>query len=255
MSSARRLSRPFRPSRCRSEPANITAIANDVGTEVIFLRQLIAHARPDDVAVGDLHQRRLAQHRHGARRGAQARPADGGLLGYDGGEIVRRGLADMPLVVRSDYIPRIQEVQASDLPHHPRITGGDAHGMTELYGTASCPYTQRDARMAGVERPRIRGVRRGSRRRRPAAHACGHWRAIHRPGPLGGWCGGAGGMAGPRLPRRTELDAGMHELSIAMSIMESVQDEVDRHGYGLWRPFTSVWRTLRSGSRSIIGRV
>jgi D-sedoheptulose 7-phosphate isomerase len=36
-----------------------------------------------------------------------------GLLGYDGGEIVRRGLVDHALVVRSDYIPRIQEVQAS----------------------------------------------------------------------------------------------------------------------------------------------
>ena len=35
------------------------------------------------------------------------------LLGYDGGEILRRGLADFPLLVRSDYIPRIQEVQAS----------------------------------------------------------------------------------------------------------------------------------------------
>ena len=35
------------------------------------------------------------------------------LLGYDGGEILRRGLADFPMVVRSDYIPRIQEVQAS----------------------------------------------------------------------------------------------------------------------------------------------
>ena len=35
------------------------------------------------------------------------------LLGYDGGEIVRRGLADFPIVVRADYIPRIQEVQAS----------------------------------------------------------------------------------------------------------------------------------------------
>jgi D-sedoheptulose 7-phosphate isomerase len=34
-------------------------------------------------------------------------------LGYDGGEILRRGLADHALVVRSDYIPRIQEVQAS----------------------------------------------------------------------------------------------------------------------------------------------
>ena len=35
------------------------------------------------------------------------------LLGYDGGEVQRRGLADFPLVVRSDYIPRIQEVQTS----------------------------------------------------------------------------------------------------------------------------------------------
>lgn len=35
------------------------------------------------------------------------------LLCYDGGEIVRRGLADLPIVARCDYIPRIQEVQAS----------------------------------------------------------------------------------------------------------------------------------------------
>jgi len=27
--------------------------------------------------------------------------------------VARRGLADFPLIVRSDYIPRIQEVQAS----------------------------------------------------------------------------------------------------------------------------------------------
>ena len=32
---------------------------------------------------------------------------------FDGGEIHRRGLADFPLIVRSDYIPRIQEIQAS----------------------------------------------------------------------------------------------------------------------------------------------
>jgi D-sedoheptulose 7-phosphate isomerase len=35
------------------------------------------------------------------------------LLGYDGGEIKRRCLADFPIVVACDYIPRIQEVQAS----------------------------------------------------------------------------------------------------------------------------------------------
>ncbi len=35
------------------------------------------------------------------------------LVGYDGGEILRRGLADFVLAVPSDYIPRIQEVHAS----------------------------------------------------------------------------------------------------------------------------------------------
>ena len=36
-----------------------------------------------------------------------------GFLGYDGGEIGRRGLADVAVTVRSDYIPRIQEIHAS----------------------------------------------------------------------------------------------------------------------------------------------
>jgi D-sedoheptulose 7-phosphate isomerase len=95
------------------EPANITAIANDVGVEVIFLRQLIAHALPGDVAI--------AISTSGGSRNViaaleEARKRDlltVALLGYDGGEIRRLGLADHSIVVRSDYIPRIQEVQAS----------------------------------------------------------------------------------------------------------------------------------------------
>jgi len=95
------------------EPANISAIANDVGTDVIFLRQLIAQARPGDVAI--------AISTSGGSRNVIAALEEGrkrdlltvALLGYDGGEIVRRGLADVAVVVRSDYIPRIQEVQAS----------------------------------------------------------------------------------------------------------------------------------------------
>jgi D-sedoheptulose 7-phosphate isomerase len=95
------------------EPANVTAIANDVGTEVIFLRQLIAQARPEDVAVGistSGSSRNVIVALEEARKRGLATVA---LLGYDGGEIARRGLVDFPLVVRSDYIPRIQEVQAS----------------------------------------------------------------------------------------------------------------------------------------------
>jgi D-sedoheptulose 7-phosphate isomerase len=95
------------------EPANLTAIANDVGTEVIFLRQLIAQARPEDVAVGistSGGSRNIILALEEARKRKLLTVA---LLGYDGGEILRRGLADFPLIVRSDYIPRIQEVQAS----------------------------------------------------------------------------------------------------------------------------------------------
>ena len=44
--------RPIPAISLAMEPANITALANDVGTEVIFLRQLIAQARPEDVAIG-----------------------------------------------------------------------------------------------------------------------------------------------------------------------------------------------------------
>ena len=95
------------------EPANISAIANDVGTEVIFLRQLIAHARPDDVAIGistSGGSRNIIMALEEARKRKMLTVA---LLGYDGGEIKRRALADFPIVVQCDYIPRIQEVQAS----------------------------------------------------------------------------------------------------------------------------------------------
>jgi D-sedoheptulose 7-phosphate isomerase len=95
------------------EPANISAIANDVGQELIFLRQLIAQAQPNDVAVGistSGGSRNIILALEEARKRNLLTVA---LLGYDGGEILRRNLTDFPLVVRSDYIPRIQEIQAS----------------------------------------------------------------------------------------------------------------------------------------------
>jgi D-sedoheptulose 7-phosphate isomerase len=95
------------------EPANITALANDVGTEVVFLRQLIAQARSEDVAIGistSGGSRNIVMALEEARKRGLLTVA---LLGCDGGEIFRRSLADFPIIVRSDYIPRIQEVQAS----------------------------------------------------------------------------------------------------------------------------------------------
>ena len=127
------------------EPANITAVANDVGVDVIFLRQLIAQARPEDLAIGistSGGSRNIVAALEEARK---RNLLTVGLLGYDGGEVLRRGLADFPIVVRSDYIPRIQEVQASIYHVMREMLGKFTMPKVELYGTKTCPYTE-DAR-------------------------------------------------------------------------------------------------------------
>ena len=96
-----------------AEPATLTAIANDVGREFVFLRQLIAHLRPSDVVVAlstSGGSTNVIAALEEARKRGNATVA---LLGYDGGEVLRRRLADYPIVVRSDYIPRVQEAQAT----------------------------------------------------------------------------------------------------------------------------------------------
>jgi D-sedoheptulose 7-phosphate isomerase len=112
-----------------AEPANVTAVANDVGVEAIFLRQLIAHARPDDVAVGISTSGGSANILAALAEARKRGLLTVGLVGYDGGRIVGERLVDHAIVVRSDYIPRIQEVQAS--VYHvlrglvdPTLTGG-----------------------------------------------------------------------------------------------------------------------------------
>ena len=74
---------------------------------------MIAQAQPDDVAIAistSGGSRNLIMPLEEARKRKLLTVA---LLGYDGGEVLRRGLADFPLIVHCDYIPRIQEIQAS----------------------------------------------------------------------------------------------------------------------------------------------
>jgi D-sedoheptulose 7-phosphate isomerase len=74
---------------------------------------LIAQARPEDVAIAistSGGSRNIIMALEEARKRNLLTVA---LLGYDGGEIKRKRLADFPVVVNCDYIPRIQEVQAS----------------------------------------------------------------------------------------------------------------------------------------------
>jgi len=105
--------RPIAAISLSLEPAILSAISNDVGVERVFLRQLIANGRPQDVVVGistsGKSKNIAAALREARKRGMLVL----GLAGYDGGDLVREKLADYAFVVRSDYIPRIQEVQAS----------------------------------------------------------------------------------------------------------------------------------------------
>jgi D-sedoheptulose 7-phosphate isomerase len=107
------------------DPGILTAIANDVGEDSIFSRQVIAHGRPNDVL--------LAFSTSGGSRNVLAALAEArkrglltvALVGYDGGRIAGEGLADHVIVMRSQHIPRIQEAQASawhvlrELIEHP----------------------------------------------------------------------------------------------------------------------------------------
>jgi D-sedoheptulose 7-phosphate isomerase len=95
------------------EPAVLTATANDIGTEAMFMRQIIAQAKESDVAfalsTSGGSPNVVAALEEARKRGLLTVA----LLGYNGGEIVRRNLADIAIVVDCDYIPRIQEAQGS----------------------------------------------------------------------------------------------------------------------------------------------
>jgi D-sedoheptulose 7-phosphate isomerase len=95
------------------DAAILTAIANDVGVEALFARQVIAHARAGDTVLtfstSGNSTNVIAALAEARRRGLRTIA----LVGYDGGRIAAEGLADHLVVTRSQHIPRIQEAQAT----------------------------------------------------------------------------------------------------------------------------------------------
>jgi D-sedoheptulose 7-phosphate isomerase len=95
------------------DPGILTAIANDIGVEAIFSRQVIAYGAPGDAVLalstsgnsGNVIEALSEARRRGLRTIA--------MVGYDGGRIAGEELADHVVVTRSEHIPRIQEAQAS----------------------------------------------------------------------------------------------------------------------------------------------
>jgi D-sedoheptulose 7-phosphate isomerase len=96
-----------------ADTAILTALANDIGSEAMFARQIIAHGRPGDTVLAlstSGNSLSVLDALAEARRQGLERIA---LVGYDGGRIVAEGLAEHVIVSPSQYIPRIQEAQAT----------------------------------------------------------------------------------------------------------------------------------------------
>jgi D-sedoheptulose 7-phosphate isomerase len=95
------------------DPSILTAIANDIGTEAIFSRQVIAYGAPGDtllaLSTSGNSANVIAALAEARRRGV----ATVAMVGYDGGRIGAEDLADHVIITRSEHIPRIQEAQAS----------------------------------------------------------------------------------------------------------------------------------------------
>jgi D-sedoheptulose 7-phosphate isomerase len=95
------------------DPAILTAIANDIGVDAIFSRQVIAYGLEGDALLAlstSGNSRNVIEALAEARRRGLETIA---MVGYDGGRIGSEGLADHVVITRSEHIPRIQEAQAS----------------------------------------------------------------------------------------------------------------------------------------------
>jgi D-sedoheptulose 7-phosphate isomerase len=105
--------RPWPAIDLTEDPAILTAIANDIGTEAIFSRQVIAYGLEGDALLAlstSGNSVNVIEALAEARRRGLLTIA---MVGYDGGRIGSERLADHVIVTRSEHIPRIQEAQAS----------------------------------------------------------------------------------------------------------------------------------------------
>jgi len=96
--------------------ATLTALANDVGFEVVFARQIAAAARPGDVALGLSTSGGSANVLRGFSAARERGLLTVGLAGYSGGpmaEAAARGEIEHLFVMPSASVHRIQEAQTT----------------------------------------------------------------------------------------------------------------------------------------------
>ena len=106
-------SRPLPAIALTNDIAVVTAVGNDVGFDNVFARQVIAFGRPGDIAVGISTSGNSANVLVALEQAKKQGLLTIGLAGYDGGKTARSAAVDFCIIAPSDYIPRIQEAQAT----------------------------------------------------------------------------------------------------------------------------------------------
>jgi len=105
------------------DPGILTAIANDIGVEAIFSRQVIAYGGSGDTLLALSTSGNSGNVIHALDEARRRGLVTIAMVGYDGGRVAGEGLADHVVITRSEHIPRIQEAQASAY-----------HALVELVG-------------------------------------------------------------------------------------------------------------------------
>jgi len=93
--------------------AVVTAVANDVGFDNVYARQVIAFGLEGDIALGISTSGNSTNVLVALEQAKKQGLLTVGLTGYDGGKMQRSAAVDFCINAPGDHIPRIQEAQAT----------------------------------------------------------------------------------------------------------------------------------------------
>jgi D-sedoheptulose 7-phosphate isomerase len=105
--------RPLPALALTADMAVVTALANDIGFEVVFARQIAAWGRPGDIALGLSTSGGSTNVLNGFEQARRLGLLTVGLAGYDGGRMAEADTIDHLFVIPSSSVHRIQEAQTT----------------------------------------------------------------------------------------------------------------------------------------------
>jgi D-sedoheptulose 7-phosphate isomerase len=105
--------RPVPAMALTADVAVLTALANDVGFDVVFARQVAAWGRPGDIAFAVSTSGGSENVIRGLEEAKRREMVTVALAGYDGGRLAAAGSVDHLFVVPSASVHRIQEAQTT----------------------------------------------------------------------------------------------------------------------------------------------